>query len=74
MAEQQYHSLAEKDRPKFLVSWVEDSGMVRGQTVMDKAEASRLIKHLSELPTTLYAETRRIGTKIGSYAKKQGLQ
>lgn len=69
-----YHSLDEKKRPKFLVSWMEDSGLVRGQTVMDRAEASRMIAHLSTLETTMYAETRRIGSKVGSFSRKKAVQ
>lgn len=68
-----YHSLDEKKRPKFLVSWMEESGIIRGQTVMNHEEASRMITHLSTLETTLYAETRRIGSKLGSFSRKKTL-
>lgn len=69
-----YHSLDEKKRPKFLVSWIEESGIVRGQTVMDRAEASRMIAHLSSLETTLFAEIRRIGSQISSFSRKKVMQ
>lgn len=65
----EYHKFSEKKRPKFLVSWIEAPDFIRGQTVMDRAEASKLMKHLQELDTTLYAEVRRIGSKLGSYQK-----
>lgn len=46
--------------------------MVRGQTVMDRKEASTMMQHLQAQDTTLYAETRRIGSKIGSFSRRKG--
>jgi len=72
--ETKYHSLEEKKRPRFLVSWVEGDdngpGMVRGQTCLTRDDADRLMKHLQTLPTTLYCENRKIGAKLGSYSRK----
>lgn len=70
----EYHSLSEAKRPKFLVSWVEGDnngpGMTRGQTCLTRVDADRLMTHLQTLETTLYCESRRIGSLLGSYSRK----
>lgn len=77
--QEKFHSLEEGKRPKFLVSWIEEivhegksqgPGLTRGQTCITKEEVNRLMGHLQSLETTLYCETRRIGSKLGSYSKR----
>lgn len=71
---EKYHELREEKRPKFLVSWIEGDdngpGMTRGQTCLTREDANRLMAHLQTLETTLYAENRRIGSKLGSFSKR----
>lgn len=57
-------------RVKFLASWVETNGNVRGQTCKTREEADRLFKFVSEQETTAFVEIRRIGTCVDSYYRK----
>jgi len=74
MTAEKFHELADDKRPRFIVAWIEGNdngpGMTRGQTCLTRADADRLMKHLQTLETTLYCETRRIGSKVGSFSRK----
>lgn len=56
-------------RVRFLASWVETNGNVRGQTCKTRKEADRLFAFVKEQDTTAFAEIRRIGTCVENYVR-----
>ena len=47
-------------KPKYLVTWIEKDGEIRGQSCQDYEGAHRLFNHIENTEAT-YCEVRRIG-------------
>lgn len=58
-------------RVRFLASWVETNGNVRGQTCKTREEADRLFDFVCTQETTAFAEVRKIGSAVREYSRMQ---
>lgn len=68
------NTLLDKDRMKFLVSWIEPAGLVRGQTSKNWEEAERLFNHLVDADSAVYVEIRRIGSVVKNKSSGRPVQ
>lgn len=62
-----------KNDNKFLVTWVEQEGMTRGQATKTREEAERLFTHLTTNTEPQFVEIRRIGSLVRHYNQTPGL-
>lgn len=51
---------------KFLVTWIEASGNVRGQATKLRADADRMFNHVCECGAQ-YAEIRKLGSVVKDF-------
>ena len=56
-----------RNEQKFLVTWIEDNGFIRGQTAKTSEEAWRCFDHVTKNTNPQYAEIRHIGARITSF-------
>ncbi|MDE2019931.1 MAG: hypothetical protein KGJ13_06335 [Patescibacteria group bacterium] len=65
-----------KNANKYLVTWIEGNGFIRGQATQSRAEADRLFEHVATTDAS-YCEVARIGPRVRHFdrtSKKETVQ
>lgn len=58
-----------KNTNKFLVTWVEGNGFIRGQATKTAEEADRMFSHITSGTDASYAEVRKIGPLVKHWSR-----